>query len=876
MPPLFRCLGETFSWDHGGLTDYKIHEQVEGRVCMSRKDKLEFLKRKRLQRIKTETLTSTPDVVNMMARSGGDALRASASCGTRLHGNAEIISGFGVASTEKETLSKHKVAKFDLHDLEWTEKIPMCPVYCPSKEEFEDPLVYLQKVAPEASRYGICKIVSPFIPCVPAGMVLMKEKAGFKFTTRVQPLRLAEWDTDDKVTFFMSGRNYTFREFEKMANKIFARRYSSAGSLPASYLEKEFWHEIARGTTESVEYACDVDGSAFSSSPNDQLGKSKWNLKKLSRLPKSTLRLLENTIPGVTEPMLYIGMLFSMFAWHVEDHYLYSINYHHCGEAKTWYGIPGHAALDFEKVVREHVYTHDILSTDGEDGAFDVLLGKTTLFPPNVLLEHDVPVYKAVQKPGEFIITFPRAYHAGFSHGFNCGEAVNFAVGDWFPLGSIASRRYALLNRMPLLPHEELLCKEAMLLHTSLQLSDYSSAELICHRSVKNSFVNLMLFQHCARWCLMKARVYSGVSPISHGTILCSLCKRDCYVAYLNCNCHLHPVCFRHEMKSLDFPCGHKRTLCLREDIYDMEDAAKKFEQEDDILCKAQQQYANGDDFFLLLNNLPTSEQDGYTPYCNINLYLNQETAKTEDLIQHLEYNSHREPFVSNGDENIGTEASDASLASAASTLCSFLESVESDSILINVQGHSNFSLGDLVTKRSHKDTPHDLYEFSQSSLSNACLGTQQGIRQDSDESDSEIFRVKRRSSFKPGQRNVCHAISPNIQHQGLKRLKKLQPKGRSQLVPAEYSISGDLNQVVSSSTSHCKDGALKDAVARRTTIPISIKFKRSVHEEAVSKFREHHKHDEFDINLGRTMREQPSKEIGSNKLKVRGPSSRS
>ena len=26
---------------------------------------------------------------------------------------------------------------------------------------------------------------------------------------------------------------------------------------------------------------------------------------------------------GVTEPMLYIGMLFSMFAWHIEDHYLY-------------------------------------------------------------------------------------------------------------------------------------------------------------------------------------------------------------------------------------------------------------------------------------------------------------------------------------------------------------------------------------------------------------------------------------------------------------------------------------------------------------------------------------------------------------------------
>lgn len=46
-------------------------------------------------------------------------------------------------------------------------------------------------------------------------------------------------------------------------------------------MEEEFWHEIAFGKMESVEYACDIDGSAFSSSPNDQLGRSKWNLKVL-------------------------------------------------------------------------------------------------------------------------------------------------------------------------------------------------------------------------------------------------------------------------------------------------------------------------------------------------------------------------------------------------------------------------------------------------------------------------------------------------------------------------------------------------------------------------------------------------------------------
>lgn len=73
--------------------------------------------------------------------------------------------------------------------------------------------------------------------------------------------------------------------------------------------------------------------------------------------------------------------------------------------------------MDFEKVAKEHVYTNDILFADGVDGAFDVLLGKTTMFPPNILLDHNIPVFRAIQKPGEFVVTFPRAYHAGFSHG---------------------------------------------------------------------------------------------------------------------------------------------------------------------------------------------------------------------------------------------------------------------------------------------------------------------------------------------------------------------------------------------------------------------------------------------------------------------------
>ncbi|KAL6981409.1 hypothetical protein U1Q18_023038 [Sarracenia purpurea var. burkii] len=129
--------------------------QVEGRGCSTREAKLEFLKRKRLQRMKSKPLTDTTCVTNMMTRSGGDALGGSASCGMRLHGNADTFSQSGGSSNGKDAFSKRNVAKFDLNDLEWTETIPECPVYCPSKEEFEDPLIYLQKIAPNASRYVV-------------------------------------------------------------------------------------------------------------------------------------------------------------------------------------------------------------------------------------------------------------------------------------------------------------------------------------------------------------------------------------------------------------------------------------------------------------------------------------------------------------------------------------------------------------------------------------------------------------------------------------------------------------------------------------------------------------------------------------------------
>ena len=104
----------------------------------------------------------------------------------------------------------------------------------------------------------------------------------------------------------------------------------------------EYWRQrLHGGGVEYVEYGNDVEGTAFSDPhEGDPLGSSKWNMRTLPRLEGSCLRLLHGEAPGISTPMLYIGMAFATFAWHVEDHYLYSINYQHFGAPKTWY-MPG-------------------------------------------------------------------------------------------------------------------------------------------------------------------------------------------------------------------------------------------------------------------------------------------------------------------------------------------------------------------------------------------------------------------------------------------------------------------------------------------------------------------------------------------------------
>ncbi|CRJ89849.1 hypothetical protein BN1723_017018, partial [Verticillium longisporum] len=160
--------------------------------------------------------------------------------------------------------------------------------------------------------------------------------------------------------------------------------------------------------------------------PKNPYSTDPWNLNLLPLHPESLFRHIKSDISGMTVPWVYVGMIFSTFCWHNEDHYAYSANYQHFGATKTWYGIPGEDAEKFETAMREAV--PELFETQP-----DLLFQLVTLLTPEQLKKAGVRVFALDQRAGQFVITFPQAYHAGFNHGFNFNEAVNFAPCDWEP-----------------------------------------------------------------------------------------------------------------------------------------------------------------------------------------------------------------------------------------------------------------------------------------------------------------------------------------------------------------------------------------------------------------------------------------------------------
>ncbi|KAL1323427.1 hypothetical protein HN51_033774 [Arachis hypogaea] len=373
---------------------------------------------------------------------------------------------------------------------QWLKSMPLAPEYRPTLTEFQDPIAYIFKIEKEASKYGICKIIPPFPPPPRKVAIANFTRSLTKpdepnskptFTTRQQQIGFCpRRPRPVQRPVWQSGENYTFQEFEAKA-KAFEKSYlkkhhlhhqghrkgggagGGSGGLGPLEVETLFWKATVDKPF-SVEYANDMPGSAFSRKCREEcaaaLAESAWNMREISRANGSLLRFMKEEIPGVTSPMVYLAMLFSWFAWHVEDHDLHSLNYLHMGSGKTWYGVPRDAAVAFEDVVRVHGYGSEInpLVT------FSTLGEKNTVMSPEVLINAGVPCCRLVQNAGEFVVTFPRAYHTGFSHGFNCGEAANIATPEWLRVAKDAAIRRASVNHSPMVSHFQLLYDLALAL----------------------------------------------------------------------------------------------------------------------------------------------------------------------------------------------------------------------------------------------------------------------------------------------------------------------------------------------------------------------------------------------------------------------------
>ncbi|KAJ8644353.1 hypothetical protein MRB53_006101 [Persea americana] len=395
------------------------------------------------------------------------------------------------------------------------------PVFYPSEEEFKDTLKYIRSIHSSAEPYGICRIVPPasWNPPCPLKEKNIWENA--KFATRIQRVDKLQNRVSAKKMFryfnslsrkrrrlkigmecitsngdnaainelgyfnvaegfgFEPGLEFTLEVFHKYADD-FKEQYfcmkdmdvdikSKQGEYQKQLeptletIEGEYWRMVEKPTEEiEVLYGADIEtrlfGSGFpkasSAAMNSDLEekyvRSSWNLNNFSRLPGSVLSFESGEISGVIVPWLYVGMCFSSFCWHVEDHHLYSLNYMHWGAPKMWYGVPGKDAMKLEAAMKKHL-------PDLFDEQPDLLHKLVTQLSPSILKSEGVPVYRCIQRPREFVLTFPRAYHSGFNCGFNCAEAVNVAPVDWLPYGQSAVERYREQNRKTTVSHDKLL-----------------------------------------------------------------------------------------------------------------------------------------------------------------------------------------------------------------------------------------------------------------------------------------------------------------------------------------------------------------------------------------------------------------------------------
>jgi len=352
------------------------------------------------------------------------------------------------------------------------------------------------------------------------------------------------------------GERFTLDSFRVLADKykakFFAYTADDAAVTPEE-IAREYWRVVENADSwVQVYYGSDVCVKNVKTSgypihdPRSQASSSAessasewggWNLNYLPQAHGSVVKHVKQEIPGVVTPFLYIGMLFSSFCWHTEDNYFYSVNYLHAGAPKQWYVVPASHSRQFEEVFREQL--PDVFRAQPQ-----LLYQLVTQISPSHLVKKQIPVYQWLQQPGEMVITFPKAYHAGFSHGFNCAESVNFATVDWIPWLLASADDYRDVPRSSVLSPEEYLLGAA---RATLQ-GVYTEPRTVT--MFVEQLSKVIQTEKERRKSLLSVVGQNSTLPLPSSpgcTVQCESCLRDCYFSHVLCTrCKSTPLCERH------------------------------------------------------------------------------------------------------------------------------------------------------------------------------------------------------------------------------------------------------------------------------------------------------------------------------------------
>ena len=303
--------------------------------------------------------------------------------------------------------------------------------------------------------------------------------------------------------------------FGSAAAKV-AGSASFDGDVPPEKVELKFWR-LAQGKDErssggsgggggareldtahlAVAQPGKDGGGGFAASgeaDEEPYASSPWNLRQLLRQRDCLLSHLKEAVPA-EQRQLGFGALFGGHAWAVHEHFMYGLSYMHVGAPRTWYGLSGHDAEALQALL-----VSESSATEAAKCTFQL----PALLAPSMLCSHELQVHppthphahthapthtpilcvpaclraglsvgrsssfrllvrvqvsRVLQGAGEFVLTMPRAFHASFSHGFNCVESTTFATVDWLPWGQKGAALHRELRAPPAVCYEEVVLR---------------------------------------------------------------------------------------------------------------------------------------------------------------------------------------------------------------------------------------------------------------------------------------------------------------------------------------------------------------------------------------------------------------------------------